>query len=159
MIEKYVVTNGPDKGRIKDMDIAMDLAYTEDFWREENNGVPMSQPPERLFKPVVRYRELVECELSRLILEDVTSKAESEFDTIYLTETARQADPEENNEGWLRYRMVCRLATLGEGHGFDDQTCYEILDMPFPEAFETAYSYLTRAGLDADTILADFTES
>ncbi|HTE58348.1 MAG TPA: hypothetical protein VK694_06400 [Verrucomicrobiae bacterium] len=51
------------------------------------------------------------------------------------------------------------MASLGEDNGFDDQTCYEILDMPLPEAFETAYSYLTQAGLEADTILADYTEA
>jgi hypothetical protein len=159
MIEEYVVKDGPDKGRIPDIDIAMDLAYTEDAWREEKSGLPMNQPPERLGKPEVRYRELVEGELSRLILEDITSKAKREFDEIYSTEAARQADPEENNEEWLRYRMVNRLSSLGETHGFDDETCYEILAMPFPEGLETAYSYLTRAGLNADTILADFIES
>jgi hypothetical protein len=159
MIERYVVTDGPNKGRIKDTDIARSLAETEDAWREENDGVPMNQPPERLGKPEVRYRELVEGELSRLIIEDIASKAKSELDEIYSTEAARQTDPEANDEDWLRYRMVNRLSTLSEEHGFDDQTCYEILEMPFSEAFETAYGYLTQAGLDADTILADFMES
>jgi hypothetical protein len=159
MIEKYIVTDGPDKGRISDIGIAQELAETEDAWREEIGGVPMIQPPERLGKSEVRYREMVEGELSRLIIEDVTSKTKSELDEIYSTEAARQADPEENDEDWLRYRMVNRLSALGEEHGFDDQTCYEILEMPFPEAFETAYGYLSQAGLDADTILAGFMES
>jgi hypothetical protein len=30
--------------------------------------------------------------------------------------------------------------------------------MSFDEAFESAYGYITQAGLDADEILADFTE-
>lgn len=34
----------------------------------------------------------------------------------------------------------------------------EIALMPFDEAFETAYGYLVQAGLDADEILAPFTE-
>jgi hypothetical protein len=48
------------------------------------------------------------------------------------------------------------LRGYGEEHGFDAETCEEIAAMPFPEAFETAYSYLTSAGLDADTVLACF---
>ncbi len=38
--------------------------------------------------------------------------------------------------------------------GFDDQTCKELAEQPFEEAFEKAYSYLTQAGLDADMLLA-----
>jgi hypothetical protein len=50
------------------------------------------------------------------------------------------------------------LRGLGEEYGFDYETCDEIVAMPFEVAFETAYSYLTQAGLDADEILADFVE-
>ncbi|HTE58347.1 MAG TPA: hypothetical protein VK694_06395 [Verrucomicrobiae bacterium] len=98
MIEKYVITDGPDKGHIKDIDIAMDLAYTEDAWREENGGIPMNQPPERLGKPEFRFRQLINSELSRLILEDIVLTTKNELNEIYNTEAARQADPEENNE-------------------------------------------------------------
>lgn len=158
MIEKYIVIDGLDKGRIKDLNIARDLAYTENAWREENGGAPMNHPPESLGKPEVRFRELVERELSRLILKNITLKTKSELDEIYNTEAARQADPEENNEDWLCYRMVNHLANLGEEHGFDKQTCYEILEMSFPEAFEAAYSCLIQADLDAESILADYIE-
>jgi hypothetical protein len=50
------------------------------------------------------------------------------------------------------------LGRLGEELGFDSVTCDEIAVMPFDEAFESAYGYLTQAGLDADEILADFIE-
>jgi hypothetical protein len=50
------------------------------------------------------------------------------------------------------------LRGLGEEYGFDYETCDEIVAMPFEVAFETAYSYLTQAGLDADEILAEFVE-
>jgi hypothetical protein len=44
----------------------------------------------------------------------------------------------------------------GEVMGFDHDTCEEIAYMPFPEAFETAYSYLTQADVDADEALSRF---
>ncbi len=50
------------------------------------------------------------------------------------------------------------LSGYGEEHGFDAQTCEEIAAMPFDEAFEAAYSYLSQAGLDPDEILATFME-
>lgn len=49
-----------------------------------------------------------------------------------------------------------RLKSFGDESGFDQQTCDEIAEMPFFDAFETAYSYLTQAGLDADEVLAEF---
>ena len=42
--------------------------------------------------------------------------------------------------------------------GFDQETCEEIADAPFEEAFETAYSYLVQAGLDPEEVLSDFLE-
>lgn len=51
------------------------------------------------------------------------------------------------------------LSELGEKYGFDPQTCAEIAGLPFGEAFQDAYGYLVQAGLDADEILAQFTES
>lgn len=48
------------------------------------------------------------------------------------------------------------LTAYGEEHGFDPETCEEIASLPFPEAFETAYGYLTQAGLDPDEVLASF---
>lgn len=50
------------------------------------------------------------------------------------------------------------LEQYGEEHGFDAETCEEIAAMEFPDAFETAFSYLTHAGLDPDEILATFME-
>ena len=50
------------------------------------------------------------------------------------------------------------LRALGEEHGFDKETCDEIAELPFDEAFETAYGYLVQAGFDPDEILADFIE-
>lgn len=50
------------------------------------------------------------------------------------------------------------LRALGEEHGFDKETCDEIAELPFDEAFETAYGYLVQAGLDPDEVLADFME-
>ncbi len=50
------------------------------------------------------------------------------------------------------------LRALGEEHGFDKETCDEIAELPFDEAFETAYGYLVQAGFDTDEILADFIE-
>lgn len=50
------------------------------------------------------------------------------------------------------------LISFGEEIGFDTETCEEISASPFEEAFETAYSYLTQAGLNADEILASFVE-
>jgi hypothetical protein len=46
----------------------------------------------------------------------------------------------------------------GETMGFDEETCEEIATLPFPEAFEAAYSYLTRAEIDADEALSHFME-
>jgi hypothetical protein len=53
-------------------------------------------------------------------------------------------------------KIADTLRGYGEEHGFDTQTCDEIAAMPFPEAFETAYGYLTQAGLDPDVVLARF---
>lgn len=150
--EKYIEIDGPNKGRIIDKNIAEELAYTEDGWREEMGGVPMNQPDERVGKPEVRFREMVEAELVRLILKDITSKIKDELDGIYSTEAARQADPEQNDENWLRYRM----ANLLLQHGIDYQTCNAVLELPFAEAFEAAYGILAQAGLDADLILAEY---
>ena len=47
---------------------------------------------------------------------------------------------------------------FGEVFGFDEETCEEIAAMPFEDSFETAYSYLTQAGLDPDEVLAPFIE-
>ncbi len=48
------------------------------------------------------------------------------------------------------------LRILGEEHGFDTETCDDIGGMTLADAFETAYSYLTQAGLDANEILAHY---
>lgn len=65
---------------------------------------------------------------------------------------------EEGEPGQDSAELAGVLEGLGEEFGFDSETCAEIAGMPFAEAYETAYSYLTSAGLDADTILQRFTE-
>jgi hypothetical protein len=50
------------------------------------------------------------------------------------------------------------LSQYGEEAGFDSQTLDELAREPFEEAFETAYSYLTQAGIDADEALAPWIE-
>jgi hypothetical protein len=51
------------------------------------------------------------------------------------------------------------LSVFGEEYGFDDETVAEIAAEPYHQAFETAYSYLEQAGLDADEVLSAFIES
>lgn len=51
------------------------------------------------------------------------------------------------------------LSVLGEEFGFDDETVAEIAAEPYDQAFETAYGYLTQAGLDPDEVLSAFVES
>ncbi len=48
------------------------------------------------------------------------------------------------------------LSLLGEDFGFDEETCAEVASMSFDDAFETAYGYLTQAGLDPDETLSTF---
>ena len=50
------------------------------------------------------------------------------------------------------------LGVFGEEFGFDAETVEEIAELEFEEAFETAYSYLTQAGIDADEVLTLFLE-
>jgi len=48
------------------------------------------------------------------------------------------------------------LLEFGEEFGFDEETCKEVSEMEFEDAFEVTYGYLVQAGLDADEILSDF---
>jgi hypothetical protein len=41
---RFIETEGADKGRIKDKDIAWEVALADDAWREEYDGQPLSQP-------------------------------------------------------------------------------------------------------------------
>lgn len=52
--------------------------------------------------------------------------------------------------------IVDVLRDYGEDHGFDPETCDEIAALPFPEAFEAAYGYLSQAGLDPEEVLSRF---
>ena len=156
-IERFIYTDGPDKGRIKDLEVARDLAETEDTWRDEHDGKPMLAPPTRLGESETHYRDMVNDELDRLIRVKMLKELD-ELAAIYSDPALREADPESSDEAWLSYGIANRLASLGEEHGFDLQTCEEIMAMPFEEAFETAYSNLVSAGLDADEILAEFME-
>lgn len=54
------------------------------------------------------------------------------------------------------YEIVLILRVWGDEFGFDEETCREIFETPFEEAFESAYSYLAQAGLDADEVLKCF---
>lgn len=57
------------------------------------------------------------------------------------------------------YEIAAHLqASFGEELGFDDETVAEIAEMPFGDAFETAYGYLTQAGINADIALAGWLE-
>lgn len=66
-----------------------------------------------------------------------------------------QAPPEIEKPG---QELADILSSYGEEHGFDAQTCEEVADMEFEEAFETSYGYLSQAGLDPDEVLASFME-
>lgn len=55
-------------------------------------------------------------------------------------------------------KIADELRGLGEELGFDSETCDEIAEMPFDDAFETAFGYLTQAGLDPEEVLVDFLE-
>lgn len=54
------------------------------------------------------------------------------------------------------YEVIEILKEIGGDFGFDEETLQEISETLFKEAIETAYSYLTSAGLDADAVLAVF---
>ncbi len=53
-------------------------------------------------------------------------------------------------------KIADELRSVGEELGFDPETCDEIARMPFDDAFETAFSYLTQAGLDPEEVLSNF---
>lgn len=66
----------------------------------------------------------------------------------------------EEREILFRSKKIAEaLKALGEDFGFDDETCDEIAEMPFENAFEAAYSYLVQADLDPEAVLADFIEA
>ncbi len=66
-----------------------------------------------------------------------------------------QPSPEAEKSG---QEIADVLSKYGEEHGFDPETCEEVATLPFDEAFEAAYGYLTQAGLDPETILSTFME-
>lgn len=66
---------------------------------------------------------------------------------------------EENEIIFKSKKIAETLKALGEDFGFDDETCVEIAEMPFEDAFEASYSYLVQAGLDPEEVLANFIES
>lgn len=125
-IEKYIHTDGPDKARIKDLEIAWGMAETEDAWRQENDGKPMLSPPSRLGKSEIHFRDIVNEELNRLIRIRVLKELDEGFESVYSDPAVRETDPESSDEAWLSYGIANKLASLSEEHGFDDETCYEI---------------------------------
>lgn len=112
MFEKYIETEGPDMGRVKDIDIAMDLADIEYAWREEGDGRPMLDPPERLGKHEVHFREILNEELKRLIKAKEDEDFDRKFDAIYNTPEIRAKDPENSDPRWIAYRNDCRSARI-----------------------------------------------
>lgn len=48
--------------------------------------------------------------------------------------------------------------SFGSDLGFDEETLAELSAQPFEEAFETAYSYLSQAGIGPDVTLAPWVE-
>lgn len=69
-------------------------------------------------------------------------------------------DNTENCESLLRIEKLVEIVRLiGEEFGFDDETCDEIAELPFDEAIEMTFGYLTQAGFDPDEVLADFIEA
>lgn len=82
MIEKYIVMDGPDKGRIHDESIAWDLAHAEYDWREENGDQPVLSDSDRSGKPVVLFSDIINMELKRLINDQITEDINSEFERL-----------------------------------------------------------------------------
>lgn len=110
MIERYIELDGPDKGRIKNVGIAFDLADIEEAWREEGDGTPMLDPPERAGKHEVHFRELVNDQLKKLIIDDASAEFSLQFDAIYNTPEARAKDPENTDPLWIEFRNASKLA-------------------------------------------------
>ncbi len=69
-----------------------------------------------------------------------------------------EEQPNFESESGTSHEIANILRGFGEEHGFDDETCEEVASQPFSEAFESAYGYLTQAGLDADEVLSHFME-
>jgi hypothetical protein len=78
-------------------------------------------------------------------------------DEVYEATYGKYTNEQHEAKG-LSQKIARILGELGNDYGFDLETVQEIAGLPFEEAFEMAYSYLMQAGLDADTILAQFTE-
>lgn len=75
--------------------------------------------------------------------------------TLITVITKMPAEAENQSEPGQK---VAELLTGFSEYGFDSETIDEIARLPFEEAFEVAYSYLTQAGLDANAILVNFIE-
>ncbi len=69
MIEKYIVMDGPDKGRIHDESIAWDLAHVEYELREKNDNQPV-------------LSNIINAELKKLINDRVAKQIDGEFDVL-----------------------------------------------------------------------------
>lgn len=160
-IEHFLETSGPDKGRIKDVDVAWEVALSDAAWRDEAGGQPMLPPPERVRKVPVYYSDLIEQEIARIVLSKVISKdaASEALRKLHDELHDRASDPEAESEAWFAWRIGRKLLnSFGPEYGFDYETCNEIAAMPFEEAFQMAYSYLMQAGCDPDEVLAEFIE-
>lgn len=67
-----------------------------------------------------------------------------------------EEQPNFETDGNESQQLANILRGFGEEHGFDDETCEEIAVMPFEEAFETTYGYLSQSGLDPHEVLTNF---
>ena len=76
-----------------------------------------------------------------------------------MNELFNDCDTEKNESLFRSGKIAETLGYFGEDFGFDEETCAEIAEMPFEEAFETAYGYLAQAGIDPEEALCDFMEA
>jgi len=75
-----------------------------------------------------------------------------------MNELFNDCDAEKSESLSQSGKITETLGYFGEDFGFDEETCTEIAEMPFEEAFETAYSYLVQAEIDPEEALCDFME-
>src|SRR4051812_34832141 len=110
-IERFIETEGVDKGRIKDIDIAFELAHIEYAWREEGDGRAILEPPERLGKSETHFNTLMAGKLKQLIVAKVLSEIDAGIEAIHESLPPRE-DLEDSDESWFSYRIASILFGL-----------------------------------------------
>ena len=157
ILDQFIVAEGPNKGRISDKEVALELALTDEAWRAENDGRAVSNPPERMGKSGILYSESLESALGAILTKRVMSDITDGLPKLFKETHDEGSDPELADERWLSWRIATKLFdSFGVAHGFDYETCNELAALPFSEAFEAAYNYLSQAGLDPDKVLEEF---